>query len=234
MAGGLPDGRVAIAACQRVTGIVQRREFILENTRLLPVPLVPEISLYVAHEAVPLWQKTEEQLGEMGLPPPFWAFAWVGGQALARYILDNPDIVCGKKVLDLASGSGLVGIAAMMAGAGVVTAADIDGFALAAIRLNAKTNNVVVAVCGDDLLDGVPPDVEVIVVGDLCYEKLLAERLMSWLKIAVERGICVLIGDPGRSYLPQDSLVSCASYDVPVTRDLEDTEIKNSQVWRLA
>ena len=114
MAGGLPDGRIDIAARQRVTGITHRREFILENTRLMPVPLVPEISLYVAHEAVPLWQRTEEQLGEIGLPPPFWAFAWAGGQALARYILDNPDIVCGKKVLDLASGSGLVGIAAMM------------------------------------------------------------------------------------------------------------------------
>lgn len=217
-----------------MTGIAHRREFILENTKLLPVPLVPEISLYVAHEAVPLWQKTEEELGEIGLPPPFWAFAWVGGQALARYILDNPAVVRSKKVLDLASGSGLVGIAAMMAGAGVVNTADIDRFALAAIGLNTSANNVVVSVCGDDLLDGSPPDVDVIVVGDLFYEKSLAERLMSWLEIAVEREICVLIGDPGRSYLPQDRLVSCASYDVPVTRDLEDAEIKNSQVWRLA
>jgi len=217
-----------------VTGIVHRRDFILENTHLMPVPLVPEISLYVAHEAVPLWQKTEEELGEIGLPPPFWAFAWVGGQALARYILDNPGVVRSKTVLDLASGSGLVGIAAMMADAAGVIAADIDRFALKAIKLNSSVNNVVVTVCGEDLLDGSPPDVGVIVVGDLFYEKSLAERLMSWLEVAVEQGTCVLIGDPGRSYLPQDRLVSCASYDVPVTRDLEDAEIKNSQVWRLA
>ncbi len=199
----------------------------------MPVPLVPEISLYVAHEAVPLWQKTEQELGEMGLPPPFWAFAWAGGQALARYILDNPAVVRGRKVLDLASGSGLVAIAAVMAGAGAVTAADIDCLALEAIRLNASANHVAVGVCGGDLLDGPPPDADVILVGDLFYEKTLAERLMSWLDVAARQGICVLIGDPGRTYLPKDRLVSCASYDVPVTRDLEDADIKNSQVWLL-
>ncbi len=200
----------------------------------MPVPLVPEISLYVAHEAVPLWQQTEAELGQMGLPPPFWAFAWVGGQALARYILDNPAVVQGKKVLDLASGSGLVGIAAMMAGASAVIAADIDRFAVAAIRLNTSANNVVVTECSDDLLDGLPPEVDVIVVGDLFYEQPLAARLVSWLEVAKDRGIYVLIGDPGRSYLPKDRLVTCASYDVPVTRELEDSEIKNGQVWRLA
>ena len=200
----------------------------------MPVPLVPEISLYVAHEAVPLWQQTEAELGQMGLPPPFWAFAWVGGQALARYILDNPAVVQGKKVLDLASGSGLVGIAAMMAGASAVIAADIDRFAVAAIRLNTSANNVVVTECSDDLLDGLPPEVDIIVVGDLFYEQPLAARLVSWLEVAKDRGIYVLIGDPGRSYLPKDRLVTCASYDVPVTRELEDSEIKNGQVWRLA
>ena len=200
----------------------------------MPVPLVPEISLYVAHEAVPLWQQTEAELGQMGLPPPFWAFAWVGGQALARYILDNPAVVQGKKVLDLASGSGLVGIAAMMAGASAVIAADIDRFAVAAIRLNTSANNVVVTECSDDLLDGLPPEVDVIVVGDLFYEQPLAARLVSWLEVAKDRGIYVLIGDPGRSYLPKDRLVTCASYNVPVTRELEDSEIKNGQVWRLA
>ena len=200
----------------------------------MPVPLVPEISLHVAHEAVPLWQRTEAELGQMGLPPPFWAFAWVGGQALARYILDNPAVVQGKKVLDLASGSGLVGIAAMMAGASAVIAADIDRFAVAAIRLNTSANNVVVTECSDDLLDGLPPEVDIIVVGDLFYEQPLAARLVSWLEVAKDRGIYVLIGDPGRSYLPKDRLVTCASYDVPVTRELEDSEIKNGQVWRLA
>ncbi len=200
----------------------------------MPVPLVPEISLHVAHEAVPLWQKTEEELGEMGLPLPFWAFAWAGGQALARYILDNPELVCRKQVLDLASGSGLVGIAAMKAGAAGVTAVDIDRFALHAITINAAANKVEVMSCGDDLLDGQPPDVDIVLVGDLFYEKPVAVRVVNWLEIAARQGADVLIGDPGRSYLPKDKLVSCASYDVPVTRDLEDAEIKNSQVWRLA
>ena len=200
----------------------------------MPVPLVPEISLYVAHEAVPLWQKTEEALGEMGLPPPFWAFAWAGGQALARYILDNPDVVRGKRVLDMASGSGLVAIAAVKAGAGAVTAADIDLFALQAISLNAAANKVELATCGDDLLDTVLRDMDVILVGDLFYEQSVAKRLMHGLETAAEQAMDVIIGDPGRSYLPRDKLVSCASYEVPVTRDLEDAEIKNSQVWRLA
>ena len=216
-----------------MTGIADRHDFIVENTRLMPVPLVPEISLHIAHEAVPLWQKTEEELGSLGLPPPFWAFAWAGGQALARYILDNPATVCGKDVLDMASGSGLVGIAAMKADAAQVLAVDIDRFALQAVAINAMVNKVAVAVCGDDLLDAPPPDVDVIVVGDLFYEQSVATRLMNWLETATAYGTDVLIGDPGRSYLPRDRLVSCASYDVPVTRDLEDAEIKNTQVWRL-
>ena len=230
----MPHGRVDVSTCQQVTGIVGRYDFIVGNTMLMPVPLVPEIALHIAHEAVPLWQKTEEELGEMGLPPPFWAFAWAGGQALARYILDNPETVYRKTVLDLASGSGLVGIAAMKAGAANVTATDIDRFALEAVSINAAANHVDVTACCDDLLDTSPPDVDVILVGDLFYEKSVASRLVNWLETAAEQGIDVLIGDPGRSYLPQDRLVSCASYEVPVTRDLEDAEIKNSQVWRLA
>ena len=217
-----------------MSGVVDRHDFIIGNTRLMPVPLVPEISLHIAHEAVPLWQKTEAELGEIGLPPPFWAFAWAGGQALARYVLDNPETVNGRTVLDLASGSGLVGIAARRAGAAHVVAADIDDFARAAVRINAGVNKVDVTACGDDLLDSSPPDVEVVLVGDLFYEKPVADRLMAWLEKAGEQGADVLIGDPGRSYLPRDRLVSCASYQVPVTRDLEDAEIKNSQVWRLA
>lgn len=217
-----------------MSGIARRHDFIIENTRLMPVPLVPEIELHIAHEAVPLWQKTEEELGEMGLPPPFWAFAWVGGQALARYVLDNPETVQGKTVLDLASGSGLVGIAAMKAGAASVVAADIDRFALRAVAINAEANKVDVTPCGEDLLAASPPEVDVILVGDLFYEMPVANRLMAWLETAAAREIGILIGDPGRSYLPRDRLVSCASYDVPVTRDLEDTELKNSQVWQLA
>ena len=217
-----------------MSGIVDRHGFIIGNTQLMPVPLVPEITLHIAHEALPLWQKTEEELGEMGLPPPFWAFAWAGGQALARYILDNRETVSGKAVLDLASGSGLVGIAAMKAGAARVVAADIDDFALEAAGINAEANKVEITACGEDLLNTPPRDVEVVLVGDLFYEKPVAERLMTWLESAAGQGMDVLIGDPGRSYLPRERLVSCASYQVPVTRELEDSEIKRSQVWRLA
>jgi predicted nicotinamide N-methyase len=211
-----------------------RRDFILANTKLMPVPLVPEIRLHLAHEAVPLWQKTEEELGEMGLPPPFWAFAWAGGQALARYVLDHPHSVASKRILDLASGSGLVGIAAMKAGAVSVLAADIDLFAAEAISLNARANGVMIETTEDDLLQVPPPLVDVILVGDLFYEKGLAERLLTWLEQARTQSRAVLIGDPGRSYLPRESLVACASYEVPVTRDLEDAEIKRTSVWRLA
>ena len=208
--------------------------FILHNTTLLPVPLVPEIHLHLAHEAVPLWQKTEDELGEIGLPPPFWAFAWAGGQALARYVLDNPETVRGKHVLDLASGSGLVAIAAMKAGAGDVLAADIDKIAFAAISLNAIHNQVEVSATTDDLLETVVEHLDVILVGDLFYEKSIASRCYDWLFKAGQNGVLVLIGDPGRSYLPKDKLKKIAEYNVPVTRDLEDAEIKRTAVWRLA
>jgi predicted nicotinamide N-methyase len=205
--------------------------FILKNTTLLPVPLTPEIHLHLAHEAVPLWQKTEEELGEIGLPPPFWAFAWAGGQALARYVLDHPETVANKHILDLASGSGLVAIAAMKAGATTVLAADIDNFAASAIAINAKANNVVITTTTADLLQSPPPKVDVILVGDLFYEKSTAERVFTWLTKGKAQGIHVLIGDPGRSYLPKDKLLKLADYNVPVTRDLEDTEIKRTAVW---
>ncbi len=208
--------------------------FILQNTTLLPVPLVPEIHLHLAHEAVPLWQKTEDEMGEIGLPPPFWAFAWAGGQALARYVIDNPETVRGKHVVDLASGSGLVAIAAMKAGAQAALAADIDKIAAAAISLNAIHNQVEIAATTDDLLENVVEHVDVILVGDLFYEKSIASRCYNWLLTARKCGVHVFIGDPSRSYLPKDKLVKIAEYDVPVTRDLEDTEIKRTAVWRLA
>jgi predicted nicotinamide N-methyase len=214
--------------------IADRAAFIRANTTVMAPPLVPEIQLHLAHEAVPLWQKTEEELGEMGLPPPFWAFAWAGGQALARHVLDHPDIVRGLKVVDLASGSGLVGLAAMKAGAGSVLAADIDGFALAAIPLNAGLNGVEVEVTGEDLLAAPPPDCGVILVGDLFYEKDLAARVFDWLTQVEARGITALIGDPGRSYLPREKLTKLGEYRVQVTRDLEDAEIKVTSVWRLS
>jgi predicted nicotinamide N-methyase len=212
---------------------LNRADFIRENTSVLVVPLVPEIQLHLAHEAVPLWQKTEEELGEMGLPPPFWAFAWAGGQALARYVLDHPHLVGGRRVLDLATGSGLVGIAAMKSGAHSVVAADIDGFAVVAAGLNAALNQVSLDITGDDLLLTAAPAFDVMLVGDLFYEKATAARVLAWLNLALANGAEVLIGDPGRAYLPKSQLLKLADYAVPVTRDLEDAEIKQTAVWRL-
>ena len=211
-----------------------RTAFIRANTAVMAPPLVPEVRLHLAHEAVPIWQKTEEELGEIGLPPPFWAFAWAGGQALARHVLDHPGIVRGRSVIDLASGSGLVGIAAMKAGADHVLAADIDGFAVASIAMNADLNGVTLDVTAHDLLAGDPPACDVVLVGDLFYEKSLAARVYAWLRIAEAHGATVLVGDPGRSYLPRAQLEKLAEYAVPVTRDLEDAEIKRTAVWRLA
>lgn len=215
--------------------ISDKSAFIRANTRLRPVPLVPEISLFVADEAVPLWHKTEEELGEAGLPPPFWAFAWAGGQALARYVLDNANLVRGKTVLDLASGSGLVGIAAMTAGAASVTVADIDAFACAAAALNAAENGVAIVTCGNDLLAGGNPERwDVILAGDIFYERDTAQRAYDFLSGHAAQGATILIGDPGRSYLPRDKLRRIADYSVPVTRDLEDAEIKKTAVWSLS
>ncbi len=205
--------------------------FIHAETRLRPVPHAPEISLYVADEATELWQKTEDELGKIGLPPPFWAFAWAGGQALARYILDHPQTVRGRRVLDFASGSGLVAIAAMKAGAAEVTACDIDPFAIAAIGINAGANGVAVSPLQADIV-GEDRGWETELAGDICYERDLATRVSDWLFALSRRGATVLIGDPGRSYLPKERLDQLAVYEVPVTRTLEDADIKKSSVWR--
>ena len=213
--------------------LVDHPDFIRQNTTILAPPLVPEVLLHLAHEAVPIWQKTEEELGEIGLPPPFWAFAWAGGQALSRYILDHPQLVMSKSVLDLATGSGLVAIAAKKAGARSVLAADIDRFACAAARLNAQANDVAIDISDEDLLQDAPQDFDVVLVGDLFYEKALAERVHAWLIAAKAGGADILIGDPGRSYLPKSALLHVIDYNVPVTRDLEDSEIKRTSVWRI-
>lgn len=212
--------------------LLDRRGFILAHTRLLPVPHAPEISLHVAQEATELWQKTEDELATIGLPPPFWAFAWAGGQALARYLLDDPATVGSRRVLDFASGSGLVAIAAAKAGAAGVEACDIDAFAAEAIALNATANDVAITVRLDDLV-GRDEGWDVVCAGDVCYERTMAESVIAWLSALSSGGTRVLIGDPGRSYLPKDRLEPLASYAVPVTRSLEDAEIKNSTVWRL-
>ena len=213
---------------------MSKSDFIRQNTSVMTPPLVPEVKLHLAHEAVPLWQKTEEELGEMGLPPPFWAFAWAGGQALARFVLDNSSMVKNFKVLDLATGSGLVAIAALQAGAANMTAADIDEFATAAAEMNAELNQVNLHIRLEDLLQQQPPAMDVILVGDLFYERSLAAGCLAWLKQAQEQGARIFIGDPGRSYLPREQLEKLAEYNVPVTRDLEDAEIKRTAVWRLA
>ncbi len=192
---------------------------------------MPELRLRLADEAVPIWKKTEEELGEMGLPPPFWAFAWAGGQALARYVLDNPTLVRGKRVLDFASGSGLVAIAAALAGAGAVEASDVDPFAVAAIEANAAENRVTVAARFENLI-GTDEGWDVALAGDVAYEKDLAETVTDWLAKLARRGATVLIGDPRRTYLALDRLESVIEYRVPVTRELEDAEIKRTGVFR--
>jgi len=212
--------------------ITDRRAFILENTRPQAPPHAPELVLHLADEITPIWRLTEEELDRIGLPPPFWAFAWAGGQALARYILDNPHIVAGKRVVDFASGSGIVAIAAMRAGAASALAADIDVFCEAAISLNAAANGVALDFTDVNLLDSPPPtDAQVILAGDICYENPLATRVLTWLAAARDAGATVLIGDPGRTYFPKDGLTKLAEYQVPTTRELEDFEVKRTSVW---
>lgn len=208
-------------------------QFIAENTRLQSVPHAPEISLWLADEITPLWRLTEEELGEIGLPPPFWAFAWAGGQALSRWVLDNPHEVAGKSVIDLATGSGLVAIAAMKAGAAHCLAADIDPYCAAAVAANAASNAVEVSFTADNLLTSPPPRVDVICAGDVFYEKPMAEAVLAWLKQALANGTRVIVGDPGRNYFPKSGLSLLAEYTVPTTRELEDQEVKRSRVWAL-
>jgi predicted nicotinamide N-methyase len=204
-------------------------EFIRANSALMTAPLVPELKLHLATEIVPLWRKTEEELAEMGVPPPYWAFAWAGGQALARYVLDNPALVAGKRVLDFGAGSGIVALAAAKAGAAEILAADIDKFSIAAINANAKANGLTVATTAEDMIGG-GEAFDVILVGDMCYERPLAERLMAWLKASAAQ---ILLGDPGRSYFPKEGLVRLAQYNVATTRELEDREIRETGVWQL-
>jgi predicted nicotinamide N-methyase len=206
--------------------------FIQANTALLAPPLVPEVKLHLATEVVPLWRLTEEELQAQGVPPPYWAFAWAGGQALARYVLDHPVTVRGRTVLDFGAGSGLVAIAAAKAGAERVTAADIDVFAVAAVKLNATANSAIVHATADDMI-GSDGNWRTILVGDMCYERPLAERLTEWLADRAHHGALVLLGDPGRSYFPKGRVEKLKGYQVQTTRDLEDREIRDTGVYRL-
>ena len=213
--------------------IADQAAFIRANTRLLAPALVPEIKLHLAEESLPIWLKTEAEIGAMNLPPPYWAFAWAGGQALARYILDNPEIVAGKTVVDIGCGAGLTAIASMRAGAASVLAADIDLLALAATTLNAGTNGVVVSATPENLLARVPGTFDITLIGDLFYERPLAATVLAYVEAAATGGSLVLIGDPQRTYFPRGRFTQVAEYSVPVTRELEDNDIKRTAVWRL-
>ena len=207
--------------------IIDRAEFILANTVLLPVPHAPEIRLYVADEVTELWHKTEEDLESIGLAPPFWAFAWAGGQGLARYILDHPELVRGKRVLDFAAGYGLVAIAAMLAGAKSAQAVDIDEFSVEAVRLNAAANSVEVDIQCADLV-GQTGEWDTVLAGDICYDRDMVALVLPWLQTLRRSGKDVVIGDPGRAFLPKKDLLELAEYRVATTRAIEDTDVKRA------
>jgi predicted nicotinamide N-methyase len=207
-------------------------DFVRAHTRLAPVPFVPEVRIHQADEPIALWERTEAD-GGTEQPPPFWAFAWAGGQALARYVLDHPDLVAGRSVLDLATGSGLVAIAAVRAGAGPVTANDIDPRSLAAARLNAGANRAGLRCVAGDLLD-TDDRYEVILAGDVFYSREMAARVLPFLRRAAGQGSLVLVGDPGRAYLPATGLTARAAYDVPVAEQLESVPVRHTTVWQVS
>jgi predicted nicotinamide N-methyase len=207
-------------------------DFIRSHTRLGTPSAVPEVLLHLADEPIELWERTEQERGGQ-LPPPFWAFAWAGGQALARYVLDHPDLVRDHAVCDLAAGSGLVAIAAARAGASSVTAVEVDPLAAAAIRINTAANDVAVAIRLGDVLDGDAAGADVVLAGDVFYSRPMTERVLPFLQRARDGGARVLVGDPGRAYLPRGLFTALATYDVPVTQALESAEIKVTTVWEL-
>jgi predicted nicotinamide N-methyase len=207
--------------------------FVLAHTGLAPVPFVPEIRTYQADDAIALWEITEELHGGPGLAPPFWAFPWAGGQALARYVLDHPDLVAGRTVLDIAAGSGLVALASSLAGARSVVANEIDPYAIAAIRLNAAANEREIQPYQGNLLMETATDADVVLAGDVFYNRDMAAAMLAFFRAASSRGATVLAGDPGRAYVPTDQLDLVASYHVPVIRDLEDADAKQTHVWRI-
>lgn len=211
--------------------------FIVDNTVIAAPPLTPELPLHLATQVTPLWEATEANLQQNNLPPPYWAFAWPGGQAVARFILDHPEIVAGKTVLDFAAGSGLVALAAAKAGAVRVVAAEIDRFAVEAIHLNARRLDLTVEVLSNDIvgqpLEGALAGVDIVLAGDICYEKPMAERVMCWFRLLAARGITVMMGDPGRTYLPKSGLTARGHYTVPTSLDLEDRTQRATTVWQV-
>jgi predicted nicotinamide N-methyase len=209
---------------------VPAADFVRAHTRLTPVPFVPEVLLHQADEPIALWEATEAAGTEQ--PPPFWAFAWAGGQALARHVLDDPGLVAGRDVLDLATGSGLVAVAAARAGARPVVANDIDPLALAAVAANAQANDVDVRLVEGDLLQ-TDDRYAVILAGDVFYSREMSARVLPFLRRAAGRGSLVLVGDPGRAYLPADRMIKRASYDVPVIESLESVPVRHTTIWQV-
>ena len=207
--------------------------FVRRNTVIAAPPLVPEIRLHLATEITPIWQASEDSLARGAVPPPFWAFAWAGGQALARYLLDHPETVAGRTVLDFGSGSGLVAIAAAKAGARSVLAAEIDDFAAAAIAANAQLNHAAVSVTTADVIDDADRCWQLVTAGDVCYEREMADRVVPWLRKFAGHGCLVLLGDPGRAYLPANGLRELAHYVVPTSREIEDRDTRDAAVWEV-
>lgn len=208
-------------------------EFIVTQTRLTSSPLVPEIQLHQASEDLPIWEMSEEELADHGIPSPFWAFAWAGGQAIARYLLDKPEYAQGKRILDFGAGSGIIAISALKAGAASALAADIDPFATSACYLNAKANNVELIATTDNLIGSPNAGWDLVLVGDMCYEQPLAGQIEDWLRGLVAQGTDVLIGDPGRTYLPKSGMEKQATYRVQTSRALEDLDVGSTKVWKL-
>lgn len=215
-----------------ITTLEEAKAFIRTNTRIGAVPGLP-IRMQVADELTPIWEATEKDLAEANVAPPFWAFPWAGGQALARYVLDNPEMVRGKLVLDIACGSGLAGIAAALAGAAAVVANDIDPMCEAAVALNAELNGVSISYAGGDLLHGDPPDYDVILAADVFYEQTPARLFRTMLERAHARGSNILAGDPGRTYFQRDAFRQVAEYAVETTTEIENNPIKTARVWTL-
>lgn len=209
------------------------RAFVTRHTHLRPVPGLPAVRLHLADDVLGLWRAAQVATRDPDAPLPYWAFAWSGGLAIARYLGDHPDVVVGRRVFDLGAGSGLCAIAAMRAGATSAVAAEIDGFAVAAIERNARANHCRVTVVDRDVLDEGPPDTDLILAGDCWYEGRLAERVLPWLRRARDTGIEVVVGDPGRRYLPMDAFVEVGAYEVRTTTELEDLERTRAWVYRL-
>ncbi|WP_458094141.1 class I SAM-dependent methyltransferase [Roseomonas sp. WA12] len=209
--------------------------FVATHTTIARPALVPEIPLHLATEITPIWQATETWLGEQGIEPPFWAFAWPGSQALARWVLDDPSRVAGKRVLDFAAGGGLAAIAAALAGAASVEAAEIDPLAHAATRLNARLNGVTVTEAPGDVV-GAACRWDTVLAGDVCYEAPMTRHILPWLRGLAATGAEVILADPGRAYVPSEGLSPVARYHVPVTRELEDRDERvvtlSRMMWR--